>query len=201
MTPTTTPIPILHLHSLANEIRERAERAFDVDDRYSGETDEMLCAEIGLLVHLADKDVWSGSSDIEDQNAIEQFRFTCQNGSEAWTYLRSGAPAVQRTLKQPSADDAAFIAERYGVEHRRNASWCSIELGDCQRSHSILERLCIPGMRGRVWLKHVIHRCTNFTQARRVLNAIGLEHKTKKEGDTEYIVVLGESITRYTPPS
>lgn len=68
--------PILTLQSLAQRLKELADRAFDATDRNSNETDAEVAAQIALLQGICDSCVWGRISDYEDEG-------------RAWTYLRS----------------------------------------------------------------------------------------------------------------
>ena len=166
---------VLTLRSLADRLDALARRAHDLDDRGTGETDRDITIELSCLMGIADSSAFSCWNDYADQDGMERLRHAATRASEAWTYLRSGAPEIQRKLATPSPDDMSFILQRYMIRERATSPYCRTQLApDCAGdAREQLRHLTIPG-RPSMTLHTVLYRCANLSHARRVLKAIGL---------------------------
>lgn len=177
---------VLTLESLARRLDELAERAFDVSDRYTGETDAELAAKISVLSGIADECVWSCHTDYSDESGLERMRFASEKAGKAWSFLRSPAPAIQRTLKEPSPEDREFIAQRLAIRSRSGSAYF-------KTYGTTLEWLKVPGMRVAK-LDSVLFSCTNAAQVRRVLRAVGLDFTAGPDAET--LICAGDSVER-----
>lgn len=175
---TSTPsrTSVLNLDHNAGLLNELSRQACDLDDRCSELTDRDLQTRLSYLCGMADSFVFSRCTDFDDPMALEKVTAAAEEAANAWSFLRSGAPVVQRTLKEPAADDLGFIIERMRVQFRISSPNCRTQLapdlGDVD-AREIIKHLRIPVSRQLI-LHTVLFKCANLAQARRVLRAIGL---------------------------
>lgn len=181
-------VAVLTLSTLRDRLNDLASRAWDVEDRNTGETDAELAAVISYLNGLADSCVWSSPGDYDDPECVERLRIACEAASNAWTFLHRGGAAEQRKLRAPSLEDLAFIRERL-TTNRRN--WCRVT----PRGAGVLEMLTVPGTSWK--LGTVLFSCANLAHARRVLRSVGLEFEAGP--DSETLAVLGSFVEVVKP--
>lgn len=195
---TTTPrIAVLTVAGLAEHLAQLAERAMDAHDRDAHTTDETLQAQLSLMMSIADNAVWACESDYSEGEPLPALRTAHIAAEKAWRYLRSGAPALQRTLTRPTGETADWLMAQYTKLYRRGAAWCECsdsigwlyaEIQDKRGSAHAVRRLPLPVLMGK---------CTQLADARRTLAALGL--KTTIEGDRLTCAALPEAhVTRYS---
>lgn len=199
---TTSPdtgrrVAVLTLESLACRMLELAERAFDVSDRFTGETDADMAAQLSLLSGIADSCVWGSPSDYDDEAGLSRLQHAGTMASNAWRFLRSDCPATQRGLKPASAEDLEFIRERMLTRRRSDSAWCIIESreGD-MNEYGALRQVRLPGIGSGLMLDSVLHCCTDLAQARRVLRAFGIEADYSEREGSRVLVSRGHTIIR-----
>lgn len=179
---------VLTIAGLCDRLDQLATRAQDLDDRGSEETDAELAAVISYVLGISDQ-VFGNCTEYSAES-LERLSASAERASKAWRYLRSGAPAVQRQLQEPTADELAFMVERLRVQYRSTSPTCAAFPGT---DRAKLEYLVVPG-RGTLSLNSVLFRCASLAQAARVLRAVGLKPVKKKEGEEEWLEVLGERV-------
>jgi hypothetical protein len=193
--PETGRTSVLTLESLAQRISDLADRAFDVENRYSEETDRDLAVQISTLTTIADSCVWSCHTDFDDEKGLERLRLACEHASKAWSFLRSDCPGVQRSLKEPSAEEVAFIRERSHTRRRSDSPYCTIE--DRGDGYGALRQIQMPASLklGCRTLDSVLWHC-DLVQARRVLRAFGIEAEYSERNGERVLMAHGHTITR-----
>jgi hypothetical protein len=195
LTPETGRAAVLTLESLAQRISALADRAFDVENRYTEETDRDLGVQISTLTTIADSCVWSSPGDYEDEKGLERLRLACEQASKAWSFLRSDCPSVQRALKEPSLEDAAFIRERLSTRRRSDSPYCTIE--DRGDGYGALRQIQLPASLklSCTTLDSVLWHC-DLAQARRVLRALGIAAEYAESNGERVLAAHGHIITR-----
>jgi hypothetical protein len=187
---------VMTVRSMAEKMNDLARRAMDLEDRYNDETDRDVMVQLGLYNGLADSCVFSCWTNYDDQEGVELLRQASGRVSDAWTYLRSGAPEIQRKLTTPSPEDLEFIHKRLQTRDRANSPNVTSEgAPDAEHRRDLLRHLKLPG-RG-LSLHTLLFKCTDLAQARRVLRAVGLQF-TKV--DEETLRVFDELIYVRRPP-
>lgn len=183
---------VLTLATLAAELRSYSERAEDDEARCYNDKDEGLLGALGVLIALADKYVWTSSTDFDDEAGLEDLKSACERANRAVAFLRSGAAGVQRKLTTPSGEDLAFIRERWQVQSRKSSPYCRIA---DERTPGVIEFLRVPGPI-KYSVKQLLYKCSSLAQAQRVLSAIGLSPKIEGEGEQAFLRVQDERIVR-----
>lgn len=192
-TTQTGRVAVLTLESFTSRLSELSDRAFDVENRYSGETDADVAAKIGLLQEVAESCVWGSPGDYEDEKGIERLRRVSETASRAWTYLRSECPKIQRALKTPGPEDAAFLRERAFSQRRANSAYCRI--WEREEGGDALRQLRVPGMNATT-LDSIVFNCSELVQVRRVLRAVGLESEYSEKNGARVLHSNGHAIER-----
>lgn len=190
----------MYLDTLINRLCETADQALDSSDRQDHNGDEFLRGMLSAYQGIADQ-VWGSSTEYEEKD-LERLRYAGEKASKAYTYLRSGAPALQRALIEPT-DEAVKkrIAEIWQRKTRANSPTCTVRILD--GGNGVLEHLRVPwGTHGPA-LKMLIWNSRNFGDVKHVLSAIGLTGRTWKYEDGETTVrideIAGEEITLDRP--
>ena len=122
MPTTEARTAVLTLRSLAELLDSLASRARDLEDRGTDETDRDIAVQLSCFMGVADSSVFSCSTDYADQDELERTRQAAQRASDAWTYLRSGAPAVQRAPLSRALSGPAGPSRWRGRRSRRRTS-------------------------------------------------------------------------------
>jgi hypothetical protein len=184
---------ILTIESLAARIRALANRAFDVSDRNTGETDRDLYGRLIELESICDCCVWHRCSDF-DEAELNQLRYACDHAANAMRFLRSECPNTQRNLAAVSAEDAAFIHSLILARSRINTPFCRLERPES--GPDALSQVVTPF--SGLHLDSLIRCCRTFAQARRVLGAFGIESKFGKLDDGERVLLARGHVIRLT---